>query len=172
MTDAPKNDIPVDQPPPVPALTEAETRAAAARTNAFMDLAKVTGQLIRQAVSIAKLDMMATRTILVPAAPADLMAVIESQEHRIKQLEIGFGALVDMILAVDLVAAVDNPDYKPDDTEGVPMAPKILKSAEITKEHFFLVSAISAERTAAMLQRGLLSGGGVSGAVAGIIRKQ
>jgi hypothetical protein len=167
----------VDQPLPEQATEGDEQRAGAARTNAYIELAKITAQLMKAALSICELPLVmpsgGVGKIVVAASPIDLAAVIESQEHRLKQLEIALNVLMDMMLQVDFVAAVDNPTYDATDPNS-PM--KTLKSAEINRTNFYLACAAAAERTASLMRRALLSQGGnlqggIPGIVGGILRK-
>ena len=152
-------------------LTAAEQRANAARTNAYLDMAKAKAALMRQALSVSEIGMPNGGKLYVPAAPADLMQIIENQEQRLTQLQIALDVITELILTSELVSAFENPQWNKDD----PASPqRLLKSAEITREKFWLWCAKNAEVTASVLTRALLSQGaqGVKGAVSGILRKQ
>jgi hypothetical protein len=173
--EAPQTEQPTPEAaPPAPQpvkLTAAEQRANATRTNAYLDMAKAASALMRQALSVCEMQMPNGGKLYVPASPADLMQIIESQEQRLKQMQIALDVLTEMILTSELVSAFENPQWNKDD----PTSPqRLLKSAEITRENFWLLCARAAEGTASVLTRGLLSQGaqGVGGAVGGILRKQ
>jgi hypothetical protein len=139
-------------------LTTAEQKAQVYRTNAYLELSKLTAELMKIAVSVVTLDV-GKGKLMVPAAPADLCTLVAGLQHRVQQLEISLQAIVDMLLQSNLVIAVPNPDD--------PAAAPPLALSNINREQYWLMCGQAAERTAGLFRRGLLSQG--SGA---ILRKQ
>jgi hypothetical protein len=147
-------------------LTTAEKRASTARVNAYLELAQIMGKVLAPVGGVVQAEMGGTKLFLA-ADPTAVAQAIIGMEHRLKQLEIGFGVLVDMIVQTPLIQGTAH-----EQEEGSKEPPRLeLGFTNLTREQFWLLCARSAEHTTAVMQRGLLSqGAGVAGAVKGILK--
>jgi len=150
--------------PPLPdeKLTPQEQRANAHRTNAYLELAKITQQLLNATTGCVQVqvgvppqskgDLPGNAIVTIPASAEQLATWVAGTEMRVKQLEIGLNAIVDMLLGSRLVVAVPIEGAPEDASPG-------LEVSKINREQYWLMCALSAERTASTLRKGLLSAG-------------
>jgi hypothetical protein len=163
----------LNKPPPLlqSDLTAQEKRAQAYRLNQFADLQKLDGELMAHACSQVKVTVREGE-VLIPAAPNDLMVLIQGMQHKIRALEINVGVLTDMVLQSHLARLVPRKGSEaqlvettrdPELEEGAQL---FLKAAGFTVidsllnlEQFWIMTGKSAEATLAQLRRALLSQG-------------
>jgi hypothetical protein len=134
----------------------AEKRALAARTNAFIAMGKAIQTILAQNLALTTIPPGALEkaALVVPLAPTAMMETIGTMQMTVKQLEISLGTLVDMLLEEAHVCAVADQRAEADDKAPPMLAPSIL-----TRENYLNRCAQSAEKTASLMTRGILSQG-------------
>lgn len=156
-----------EQPQADGGLSEGEKRADAYRQNAFLELGKISQLAMRESMSVVELQVPGGK-LMVPADPKGLLALVESLSHRVQQLEIGFGVVVDMLVQSALLIGEAH-EQKEGDTE----PPRLeIGFSNINREQFWTLSGLQAETTAKRIRQGILSGGGaVAGAVKDALKR-
>lgn len=176
----------MDKPPTeVHELTEQQKKARAYWLNSMTELQKIDEQLMQAATAFVEVEVLTghktaqgqpqTVKLYVPARPTDLAILVRSLQHKIRQLEIGLGALVDMIMQSRLPVLVDKgPDEEqlvtctrdpelPSDAQPFIKAAKLhVEPSRLVLEEFWALSGQAAERQTSLLRRGLLSHGAQS----------
>jgi len=151
-------------------LTAQEKAAYAYRTNQFQELAKMQTDLLREGLATIPVQIPNGPQLVVNACPADVMLLMQAQQHRIQQLEIGLGVLVDMLLqsrlpslvpaaqdAEQLVSTTRDPELQEGAQPFLKAAGFSLRDAQINLEQFWLMCGKAAERHISLLRRGILS---------------
>jgi hypothetical protein len=127
-------------------LSEAEKRANAERTNAFMDMAQLTDKVVEAS-----------------GGNIDALMLLKS----FKQLQVAVDALAELLLAAPLVQVIQAPEASSDAN---PDQPKQLKLGPhpFNRETFWRLCAKKAESSNSLVRRAILSQGAQVGAGAGL----
>jgi hypothetical protein len=138
-------------------LSAAEKRALAARTNAFQELGKIVNLALNSSLGLVETPegfFQQGGKIMIPAAPVAVHQTIRQLQHRLEQMEISLGVLVEILLEEEHVCAV-----RDERAASGQNAPPALGPSKLDRAEFFNRVAQAAERHAESIRRQMLSAG-------------